>query len=318
MGRSKKCQTDSCLCRNCPGDYDQYQSDYSDALEPSAWQRKEKIIVIHICSSWPSQNETATYYGYLSLNGLDIGTSMLVSTSDNGHIERIYKSDENTTISDSERTYPGLLSTVINCGGEAEQESFDPDILLPNPPPLPWPDPQKKTKNVISFGFSGGGSPGDGVNYGVNCEVIVASYPYPYHPRYEEGSFTFSWPVSGATITSQVSFKHRIGHSTAYVGPHGVVTFLRTAGLVHYYTYTLPYNASERLGRWGETYKFTDGTFTQYFNTECTYYDRRWRRGGNWNSAWGYGTYECRIARYRGFVPFYSTQYLEFELCPPG
>jgi hypothetical protein len=315
MGRSKKCRPDasSCLCRNCPGDYDQYQSDSNDALEPSAWKRKEKIIVIHICSSSLLPNDIGQgYYGYFSLNG----RATLVSTTSNGHIGRIYKSDENTTISDSERTFPGLLSTVIDCGGEAEQESFDPDILLPNPPPLPWPDPNKKTKNVISFGFSGGITPL--LSDGVNCEVIVASYPYPYHPRYDEDSFTFSWPVSGATITSQVSFKHRMGHSTAYFGPHGVVTFLRTVGSLHYYTYTLPYNASERLGRWGETYKFTDGTFTQYFNTECTYYDRRWRRGGNWNSAWGYGTYECRIARYRGFVPFYSTQYLEFELCPTG
>jgi hypothetical protein len=77
-------------------------------------------------------------------------------------------------------------------------------------------------------------------------------------PSSDTTSVTFSWPVSGATITSEVSIDN-----AAYVATVGVVTFLRTEGSLHYYA--LSFNASDRPAADGTArYKFTDGTFTQY------------------------------------------------------
>jgi hypothetical protein len=69
---------------------------------------------------------------------------------------------------------------------------------------------------------------------------------------------TFSWPVSGATITSEVSIDN-----AAYGATTGAVTFLRTEGSLHYYA--LSFNASDRPAAEGTSrYKFADGTYTQY------------------------------------------------------
>jgi len=73
-------------------------------------------------------------------------------------------------------------------------------------------------------------------------------------------AITFSWPVSGATITGQKSIDNG-----AYSAVSGAIAFLRTESNRHYYT--LAYNANDRLNVEGTIrYKMTDGTYTKYFN----------------------------------------------------
>ncbi len=73
-------------------------------------------------------------------------------------------------------------------------------------------------------------------------------------------AITFSWPVSGATITGQKSVDNG-----AYSAVSGAIAFLRTESNRHYYT--LAYNAADRLTVEGTIrYKMTDGTYTKYFN----------------------------------------------------
>ena len=155
-------------CLECPGIYDQYQSDSSVVLEPSNWLSKQKIIVIQICSSSDSQN----YYRYVTLNGTAIDTILL---SDNeGQLGGIYISDESTTISESD--------TLLACDGtDHMQLAFDPAILLPYP-----------QENVISVTFSAGASFGNVVT----SEIVVISCNLPYYPNsgatpseYPYGSF---------------------------------------------------------------------------------------------------------------------------------
>jgi hypothetical protein len=68
----------------------------------------------------------------------------------------------------------------------------------------------------------------------------------------------FDWPVSGATITAEVSV-----NNATYVSTVGTVTFLRTEGSNHYYT--LSFDAADRPTAEGTSrYKFADGTYTQY------------------------------------------------------
>ena len=69
---------------------------------------------------------------------------------------------------------------------------------------------------------------------------------------------TFSWPVSGATITAEASLDN-----AAYGATVGAVTFLRTEGSLHYYS--LAFNAADRPTAEGTArYELADGTYTQY------------------------------------------------------
>lgn len=73
-------------------------------------------------------------------------------------------------------------------------------------------------------------------------------------------AITFSWPVSGATITGQKSIDNG-----AYANVLGAISFLRTESNRHYYT--LAYNAADRnTVESSIRYKMTDGTYTKYFN----------------------------------------------------
>lgn len=68
----------------------------------------------------------------------------------------------------------------------------------------------------------------------------------------------FTWPVSGATITGEVS---KAGGS--YSAVTGAITQRADEGTTHWYQ--LAYNAADRqLG--SNRYKFTDGTYTYYVN----------------------------------------------------
>lgn len=69
---------------------------------------------------------------------------------------------------------------------------------------------------------------------------------------------TFSWPVSGATITATVS-----KNNAAYGAVAGALAFLRSEGGKHYYT--IAYNAADRPTAEGTArYNFVDGTYTKY------------------------------------------------------
>ena len=63
---------------------------------------------------------------------------------------------------------------------------------------------------------------------------------------------TFSWPVTGATITAEVSIDN-----SSYVAVQGAIAFLRTEGTTH--LYTLAYDADDRpTGEGVARYKFVD------------------------------------------------------------
>jgi hypothetical protein len=74
----------------------------------------------------------------------------------------------------------------------------------------------------------------------------------------DTNAITFSWPVSGATITGTASL-----NNGAYGAVTGAIAFLRTETGRHYYT--LAYNAADRTSAEGQVrYKFVDGTYTGY------------------------------------------------------
>ena len=74
----------------------------------------------------------------------------------------------------------------------------------------------------------------------------------------DTNAITFSWPVSGATITGTLSL-----NNGAYGAVAGAIAFLRTETGRHYYT--LAYNAADRPSAEGQVrYKFVDGTYTGY------------------------------------------------------
>lgn len=74
----------------------------------------------------------------------------------------------------------------------------------------------------------------------------------------DTNAITFSWPVSGATITGTLSL-----NNGAYGAVAGAIAFLRTETGRHYYT--LAYNAADRTSAEGQVrYKFVDGTYTGY------------------------------------------------------
>ena len=74
----------------------------------------------------------------------------------------------------------------------------------------------------------------------------------------DTNAITFSWPVSGATITGTASL-----NNGTYGAVAGAIAFLRTETGRHYYT--LAYNAADRPSAEGQVrYKFVDGTYTGY------------------------------------------------------
>jgi hypothetical protein len=84
-----------------------------------------------------------------------------------------------------------------------------------------------------------------------------ASGPVERSPD-DTNSIAFDWPVSGATITAEVSLDN-----ASYVSTAGSVSFLRTEDANHYYT--LSYNVADRpVGEGTARYKFVDGTYTFY------------------------------------------------------
>jgi hypothetical protein len=74
----------------------------------------------------------------------------------------------------------------------------------------------------------------------------------------DTNAITFSWPVSGATITGTASL-----NNGSYGAVAGAIAFLRTETGRHYYT--LAYNVADRTAAEGQVrYKFVDGTYTGY------------------------------------------------------
>lgn len=74
----------------------------------------------------------------------------------------------------------------------------------------------------------------------------------------DTNAITFSWPVSGATITGTRSLNNGI-----YAAIEGAIAFLRTETGKHYYT--LAFDADDRPAVEGQVrYKFVDGTYTRY------------------------------------------------------
>ena len=74
----------------------------------------------------------------------------------------------------------------------------------------------------------------------------------------DTNAITFSWPVSGATITGTRSL-----NNGAYGAVTGAIAFLRSETGKHYYT--LAYNSADRPAAEGQVrYKFVDGTYTGY------------------------------------------------------
>ena len=76
----------------------------------------------------------------------------------------------------------------------------------------------------------------------------------------DQKDITFSWPVSGATITVEKSVDNG-----SYEAATGTVSYLRQEGNKYYYV--LGYNADDRLNEEGVVrYKLNDGTYTKYFS----------------------------------------------------
>jgi hypothetical protein len=74
----------------------------------------------------------------------------------------------------------------------------------------------------------------------------------------DTNAITFSWPVSGATITGTRSL-----NNGSYAAVDGAIAFLRTETSKHYYT--LAFDADDRPSVEGQVrYKFVDGTYTRY------------------------------------------------------
>ena len=72
---------------------------------------------------------------------------------------------------------------------------------------------------------------------------------------------TFSWFVTGATITGQVSI-----NNASYADVQGAFEFLRTDD-PNIHLYTLAFDADDRPNNEGTArYKLTDGTYTRYIN----------------------------------------------------
>jgi hypothetical protein len=89
---------------------------------------------------------------------------------------------------------------------------------------------------------------------------LTTTSPLVKRSTADENAITFAWPVSGATITGEVSLDN--GN---YAAVGGAIAFLRTENSKHYYT--LAYDAADRPAAEGiARYKLVDGTYTRYVN----------------------------------------------------
>ena len=80
----------------------------------------------------------------------------------------------------------------------------------------------------------------------------------------DANAITFSWPVSGATITGTVSL-----NTANYVNVTGAISYSRTEGSKYYYK--IAYNSADRTSAEGTArYAFTDGTYTRYATLRIT------------------------------------------------
>tara|TARA_R110000803_G_scaffold75124_6_gene139439 strand:- start:794 stop:1852 length:1059 start_codon:yes stop_codon:yes gene_type:complete len=92
----------------------------------------------------------------------------------------------------------------------------------------------------------------------INSLTSQSSWGPVERSPHDTNPITFSWPVSGATITSYASIDN-----AAYGATTGAVSFLWTEGSLHYYS--LSFNAADRPTAEGTArYKLADGTYTQY------------------------------------------------------
>lgn len=140
-----------------------------------------------------------------------------------------------------------------------------PVIVPPDPAPT-LPPVNNVTKDVV-YGYTA--SPLTGTGLIVDPDILMNAIKAGLQPTApiaversidDEKSITFSWPVSGATITGEKSIDNG-----AYSAVAGGISFLRTESGRHYYT--LAYHASDRVNEESTIrYKMTDGTYTRYFN----------------------------------------------------
>jgi len=80
----------------------------------------------------------------------------------------------------------------------------------------------------------------------------------------DANAITFSWPVSGATITGTVSL-----NTANYVNVTGAISYSRTEGSKYYYK--IAHNSADRTSAEGTArYAFTDGTYTRYATLRIT------------------------------------------------
>jgi hypothetical protein len=158
----------------------------------------------------------------------------------------------NKTASAGGSVFPSTTFTITNAEVQAP--------VLPN---------EEDVTSGTVYGYTGIDKTGTGLIVdpailAAALSVSLASYVSPPTGSPVERSpndtnpITFSWPVSGATITTEVSIDN-----AAYGATTGVVSFLRTEGSLHYYS--LSYHADDRPTAEGTArYKLVDGTYTQY------------------------------------------------------
>lgn len=120
--------------------------------------------------------------------------------------------------------------------------------------------------NSTAFGVPVDNTIGTAVITNDGLVSVLQSVLQPNAPTTVERStsdqkpITFSWPTSGATISSQRSIDNGTYQNTS-----GNVSFLRTEGSKHFYS--LSYNPADRPVEEGiARYKFMDGTYTKYLN----------------------------------------------------
>ena len=117
-------------------------------------------------------------------------------------------------------------------------------LLVPNPA-------------YVSAGVGTDNTVGTLITY-LNNPTIVSRSTNDANP------ITFSWPVSGATITGTVSL-----NTANYVNVTGAISYSRTEGSKYYYK--IAHNSADRTTAEGTArYAFTDGTYTRYATLRIT------------------------------------------------
>ena len=174
-------------------------------------------------------------------------------------LEETYRADDGGVAGDQRTLYTG----GVNLGHPAEANVRDATTFgLSNEytGSLKVPDPAYVSAGVLTDNTVGTLA----AITASDLTTAMASYVSPPTGSPVERSpndtnpITFSWPVSGATITAEVSI-----NNAAYGATTGVVSFLRTEGSLHYYS--LSYHADDRPTVEGTArYKLVDGTYTQY------------------------------------------------------